>query len=174
MSELQDAMNRYGEASVRNYQTAREIGEKVISGFGHYLGDPESVFGVPPEGDWRTSGADYNDAKFSYYGMQLLQLEPIKMGLAVTVPHTKDEGEFCMRLVLTFIIEGGGFSVTVGDGKTVSGLDIDSSEDELMPLYDGIHSYIKETLDSPARAFEAQRSGAIGFLAPFLRPVPAR
>ena len=45
MSELQEAMNRYGASSVRNYQTIHPIGEKLIEGFGTYLGVPGCVLG---------------------------------------------------------------------------------------------------------------------------------
>ena len=46
MSELQEAMNRYGETSVRNFQTIHPIGEKLIEGFEAYLGVPGCVLGV--------------------------------------------------------------------------------------------------------------------------------
>jgi hypothetical protein len=48
MSELQDALNRYGETSIQNYKIIHPVGEKIIEGFGVYLGDSGCVFGVPP------------------------------------------------------------------------------------------------------------------------------
>jgi hypothetical protein len=48
MSELQDALNRYGETSIRNYKIIHPIGEKVIEGFSAYLGEAGCVLNVPP------------------------------------------------------------------------------------------------------------------------------
>jgi hypothetical protein len=52
MSELQDALNRYGEVSVQNYKIVHPLGEKIIDGFGGYLGETGNASGVPPAGDW--------------------------------------------------------------------------------------------------------------------------
>lgn len=168
MAELQDAMNRYGEASVRNFETIHSIGEMVIAGFDAYLGVPGSVFGVPPTGEWEGKGVeDYHGARFSTYRHgRTLAVAPITMGLAVSIPHTKDNGAFTMRVVLEFAIEGRTFSVRVGDGRTLGGVAIDCSEVDLKPLYDEIFAYAKDILVNPVRSFEAEKTGKIGFLSP--------
>jgi hypothetical protein len=163
MSELQEAMSRYGETSVRNYQTIHPIGEKLIEGFEAYLGVPGRVVGVPPAGDWEER-TNYGSAKFSTFGSGLLSVGPISMGLAVRIPHTKDAGAFWMRVVLEFLIEGRTFSVHIGDGKTVGGLPIDCTDSDLRPVYDEIFSYVKDFFVHPVSYFEAERAGKIGFL----------
>ena len=164
MSELQEAMNRYGETSVRNYQTIHPIGEKLIEGFEAYLGVPGCVLGVPPAGDWEER-IDYDSYKFSTIGHGLLIVGPISMGLAVRIPHTKDDGAFWIRVVLEFQIEGRTFSVRIGDGKTIGGLPIDCTDSDLHPVCDEIFSYVKDFLVHPVSYFEAERTGKIGFLA---------
>jgi len=166
MSELQEAMNRYGATSVRNYQTIHPIGERLIKGFEAYLGVPGCVLGVPPTGEWRHDAGDYSDTKFSTHKAGLLSLGPISMGLALQIPHTKDDGAFWMRVVLEFQIEGRTFSVRIGDGKTL-GLPVDCTDLDLLPVYDEIFAYVKEFFIHPVSYFEAERTGAIGFLAKF-------
>jgi hypothetical protein len=101
MSELQEVMSRYGETSVRNYQTIHPIGERLIEGFEAYLGVAGCAQGVPPTGDWDYD-KDYRSAKFSTFGRGPLSVGPISMGLAVQIPHTKDAGAFWMRVLLEF------------------------------------------------------------------------
>ena len=147
MSELQEAMNRYGQTSLRNDQTIHPIGERLIEGFDAYLGVPGCISGVPPTGDWEEPNTDYCDAKFSTYRPGPLAVGPISMGLALRIPHTKDDGAFWMRLVLEFLIEGRTFSVRIGDGKTIGGLPIDRTDSDLRPVYDEIFSYVKDVFD---------------------------
>jgi hypothetical protein len=164
MAELQEAMNRYSATSVRNYQTIHPIGEKLIKGFGAYLGVPDYVLGVPPTGDWECD-SDYHSAKLSTYRPGRISVGPMSMGLAVRIPHTKDEGVFWMRVVLEFLIEGRTFSVRIGDGKTVGGLPVDCTDSDLHPVYDQIFSYLKDFFVHPVSYFEAERTDKIGFLA---------
>jgi hypothetical protein len=164
MSELQDALNRYGETSIRNYKVIHPIGEKIIDGFGAYLGDSRCVFGAPPSGDWRADGTDYADAKFSTYWEGTLIVGTISMGLAVRIPHTKDDGAFWLRVVLDFTIEGNAISVMVGDGGTISGLPLTSDQSELRPVYEEIFSYVKGIFANPVDYFTAQSKGKIGFV----------
>ena len=164
MTELQNALNRYGEASVENYKIIHPIGEKVLDGLGGYLGVHGCVFGVPPTGDWRNDGTDYHDAKFSTYWEGPLIVGNISMGVAIRIPHTKDSGAFWVRVVLDFLVEGRTFSVRVGDGKTIEGLPLDGGEAELHPLYDEIFAYVKDIFIHPVSYFEAQKIGKIGFL----------
>jgi len=119
------------------------------------------VLGVPPTGDWEER-IDYDSAKFSTFGRGVLIVGPIMMGLAVRIPHTKDDGGLWMRVVLEFQIEGSTFSVRIGDGKTVGGLPIDCTDSDLRPVYDDIFSYVKDFFVHPVSYFEAERTGAIG------------
>jgi hypothetical protein len=131
---------------------------------GAYLEETGNVSGVPPAGDWISDGRDYHDAKFSTYWEGALKVGTISMGLAVRIPHTKDDGAFCLRVVLDFLVEGRTFSVQVGDGKMLSGLPIDGALPEFLPVYDEIFAYVKDIFAHPVNYFEAQRAGKIGFL----------
>jgi hypothetical protein len=164
MRELQDALNRYGEASVQNYNIIHPLGEKVLDGLGAYLGEHGCVFGVPPTGDWRNDGSHYHAAKFSTYSEGPLRVGNISMGVAIRIPHTKDDGAFWLRVILDFLVEGRTFSVRVGDGKIVGGLPLDCTQLDLQPLYDEIFAYVKEIFVHPVSYFEAEKIGKIGFL----------
>jgi hypothetical protein len=165
MSELQDALNRYGEASIRNYKIIHPIGEKVIEGFGAYLGEANCVFGVPPKGDWEPDGCDYRDGKFSTHSEGILKVGTISMGLSIRIPHTKDTGSLWLRIVLDFLVEGNTFSVKIGDGGTIKDLPLTSEPKDLWPVYDEIFAYAKGIFANPVDYFAAERSRKIGFLA---------
>lgn len=164
MSELQDALNRYGEMSIRNYKIIHPIGEKVIDGFGAYLGEAGCVFGVPPTGDWQNDGRNYNEAKFSTYWEGTLKVDTISMGLSIRIPHIKDSGAFWLRVVLDFLIEGNTLSVQIGDGDLIKGLPLTVEQADLRPVYDKIFAYAKGIFANPVDYFSAERNGKIGFL----------
>jgi hypothetical protein len=161
MSELQDAMNRYGDTSIRNYKIIHTIGEKVIEGFGSYLGEAGCVFGVPPSGNWQGDGRDYQDAKFSTYWGGTLKVDVISMGLSVRIPHTKDDGAMSLRVVLGFLIEGNELSVTVDDGRTIKGIPLTAEQSDLQEVYDEIFDFAKATFANPVNYHNANRQ--IGF-----------
>jgi hypothetical protein len=128
MSELQDALNRYGQTSIRNYKIIHPFGETVIEGLGDYLGEIGCVFGVPPAGDWQNNGRDYHDAQFSTYWDGTLKVDAISMGVSIRIPHTKDGGAFWLRVVLAFLIEGNALSVQTGDGCWIKGLPVNRTD----------------------------------------------
>jgi hypothetical protein len=164
LAELQVAMNRYGEASIQNYRTIHPIGEKIIDGFAAYLGEGSATLGVPPNGDWRHDGGGYADAKFSTYWNGVLKVDTISMGLAISIPHTKDDGAIWIRVVLDFLIEGGTLTINVGDGAVIKDISLQCELDDLEPVYEAIFSYVKGIFADPVNYAEAQRTGKIGFL----------
>jgi hypothetical protein len=161
MSELQDAMNRYGETSIRNYNIVHPIGEKIIEGFSAYLGEAGCVFGVPPKGDWQDDGRDYQHAKFSTYWEGTLKVDIISMGLCVRIPHTKDKGSLSLRLVLGFLVKENEFSVKVDDGRTIEGLPLISEQSDLQALYDEIFAYTKGTFSDPVNYHNVEKIGFV-------------
>jgi hypothetical protein len=161
MSELQDAMNRYGETSIQNYKIVHPIGEKVIEGFGAYLGEADCVFGVPPKGDWQDDGRDYRDAKFSTYWEGTLNLDMISMGLCVRIPHTNDNGKMSLRVVLGFLVRGNELSVKIDDGSIIEGLPLINEQSNLQPLYDEIFAYTKSIFTNPVNYHNAEKIGFV-------------
>jgi hypothetical protein len=165
MAELQNAMNRYGEAQIRMIQSmdsVRALGEKLLQGFEEYIGEPDCVCGVPPKGEWSPNRRDSAELSFDQE-REPLWVGPISMGLALRIPHTKDEGVFWMRVMIEFAIEGNTWSVTVGGGKTIR-LPIETAASDLLPVNEAIFDYVKSIFLNPVRSFEAQKAGQLGFV----------
>jgi hypothetical protein len=109
----------------------RALGEKLLESFEDYIGEPDCVRGVPPTGEWTPDGRDYRFAEFSFdHPRGPLSVGPISMGLALRIPHTKDNGALWMRLVIEFVIEDNTWSVSVGDGTTIPDLPIGTTESD--------------------------------------------
>jgi hypothetical protein len=142
----------------------RALGEKLLTSFENYIGEPNCVCGVPPAGEWSPDTGDYRAAQFSFYQRGPLLVGPVSMGLALRIPHTKDKGSYWMRVVLEFLIEGDTWSVTVGNGKTIRGLPIENAEAGLLPVHEEIFEYVKNIFLDPVSYFDAEKAGKIGFL----------
>jgi len=79
----------------------------VIEGFEAYLGVPGCVLGVPPTATGRVIPiiAPLNSALIGWPSQRWPNLN----GLAVRIPHTKDNGAFWMRVVLEFLMRAAHF-----------------------------------------------------------------
>lgn len=166
MLELQTAMNRYGEGTVRNYQILHAFGDDLIENLKSYLGEGAQVIGVPPAGDFRTNAGDFRDAKFSTYHSPKLSLAPIKMGVAVGIPHSKDSGVYWPRVVLEMEIEHESISLHIGDGTLPKrGISLKPDEDKLTELSALVFDYVLSVLENPVKIMSAQGSGKFGFSA---------
>ena len=164
MVELQNAMNRYGEATVENYRVIHEFGDTLIGKMKTYLGEGAEVRGVPPKDDYRANAGDYHDAKFSTYYNPKLSLAPIQMGLSIGIPHSKDDGIYWPRVVLEFEIEGNAMSMRIGDkGLPRRGISLKPDDVEFTEICEEIYSYVLDVLENPVRTMKAQGSGRFGF-----------
>jgi hypothetical protein len=94
MMELQSAMVRYSETTIKNYRIIHAFGDAILERLPDYLGKGAEVLGVPPVREYRINAGDYRDAKFSTYSADMLTLGPIQMGVAVGIPHSRDDGKF--------------------------------------------------------------------------------
>jgi hypothetical protein len=172
MVELQNALNRYGEASIRNIEASirsmdivKVLGKKLLESFEDYIGELDCIRGVPPTGVWHPDGRDYHPEEFRFdHQRGPLSVGPISMGVALRIPHTKDKGALWMRVVIEFVIEGNTWSATVGDGKTIHALPIDTAESDLLPVNEEIFDYVKNIFLNPVRYCEAEKAEKIGFV----------
>jgi hypothetical protein len=165
MQELQDAMVRYSELTIKNFRVIHAFGDAIVQRLPTFLGEGAEVIGVPPIGDYRTNGGDYRDEKFSTYSAGTLTLAPIQMGVVVGIPHSKDSGKFWPRVVVEFSMIGDSISVSVGDGPTaVRGVPLPHTAEDVEKVCSAIHEYIRLVLENPVKVATAVGRGKLGFI----------
>ncbi|MGO1081320.1 hypothetical protein [Inquilinus sp. CA228] len=160
--ELSLSINEYGKTSIAIKKIIHQIGDSIISALPGFLGDEAKVFGVPPhDSDWTPD--DYRGAKFSTYRQGLLRVGPIQMGVAVAIPHLKNDGELWVRVVLDLQMEGSDISVQIGDGPIISGISQNYDQDTIEIICQAIFDYLKSMFKDPVRIATAEGSGKLGF-----------
>lgn len=164
MQELQDAMVRYSEMTIKNFETIHAFGDAIVERLPGYLGEGAKVLGVPPVGDYRTNGGDYHGAKFSTYSAGTLTLGPIQMGVAVGIPHSGDNGKFWPRVVVEFEMEGDAITVQVGNGPAIRGVPLSPTAADIESVCAAIHDFIKSVLEDPVKVATAVGRGRLGFI----------
>jgi hypothetical protein len=165
MQELQDAMSRYSDMTIKNFRAIHAFGDAIVEHLPSYLGEGAEVLGVPPDGEYRTNGGDYRDAKFSTYHSGTLTLAPIQMGVAVGIPHTKDDGRFWPRVVLEFEMIGDAITVGIGDSlRTVRGVPLEFTNHDVEKVCAEIHEYVRSVLENPVKVATAVGKGKFGFI----------
>jgi hypothetical protein len=158
-------MELYSEMTVKHYRFIHAFGDGIIERLPVFLGEGSQVLGVPPAGDYRVDNGGYRDAKFSTYYASLLTLDPIQMGVAVGIPHTKDDGVFWPRVVIEFEMNGNAIQVTVGDGPvSVRGVPLPHTEGDVERVCEQIHEYVRSVLENPVRVATAVGRGKLGFI----------
>jgi hypothetical protein len=115
MLELQKAMDFYGDTTLRNFQAAQKFGDEIIHTMEDFLGEGAKVFGVNPEGEWDHKKGDHRGAKYSTYHTEYLGIEPILMGVAIRIPHSKDSGAYWIRILVEMEFIGDAMNIQVGD-----------------------------------------------------------
>jgi len=156
-------MDRYSDASGAIFTRVHVLGNEIVRGFQRFLEDGACVLGVPPDDDWNPDRGDYRDAKFSDFG-SLVLIESIRMGIAIRIPHTRDDGAFWLRIVLTLEPKDGGVSVWIGDEREVRDLGASNSPTLLEPVYQHILDCAKEWFDEPLRTAGLTGRRSIGFI----------
>lgn len=165
MKVLQDAMSLYSDMTVKNFQAVHALGDAVVQHLPIYLGEGSQVCGVPPTGEYRTDAGDYRDAKFSTYHGDMLTLAPIQMGVAVGIPHTKDDGKFWPRIVLEFEMIADAITVRIGDNpRAVRGIPPEFDKQDLEHVCEEMHEYIRSVLENPVKVATAVGKGKLGFI----------
>lgn len=165
MRELQDAMSRYSDMTIRNYKAIHSFGDAIIEYLPSYLGEGSAALGVPPTGEYHTNAGDCRDAKFSTHSSGVLTLAPIQMGVTVGIPRVEGAGKFWPRVVLEFEMVGNAITVTIGDGPLkVRGVPIPHTAVDVEKVCEAVHEYIRSVLENPVRVATAVGKGKLGFV----------
>lgn len=161
--ELQTAIRAYGEAAFQNLLRCRALGDAVIEGFCRFEGcPPENVVAVPAQGPFDPA-KDYGDEAYSYYGREVIILEPIRFGLCLIVGNAEDSGALWLRTVISAEIIGESFDVFVASQPVIR-IPLEF-EGKLAPIFEAVHREFLETFTLEVNEFrDARFSTGIGFL----------
>jgi len=161
--EIKDAIRDYGAAAFQNLLKSRSLGEAVIEGFHLYLGcGREKVAGVPAQGPFDPREA-YGDKAFSFYGRDVIVLEPVQFGISLIVGNIEDSGALWLRTAVAAEIAGDRFAVFVGAQPELQvPLDFGGA---LEPIFRALHQEFLDTFELETLEFEGARfKTGIGFL----------
>ena len=161
--KLQAAIKTYGAAAFENLVRCKGFGDAVIAGFPDYIGcDAGCVKAVPPEGQFDPR-KDYGDQAFSYAHREVIVLEPIHFGIALTVKNFEDSGSLWLRTALAIEVTGDSFDIFIAQQPMIH-VPLDF-EDKLDPVFDAIYQEFMRTFRVELLAFEDKRfETGIGFL----------
>ena len=121
--KLQEAIKTYGAAAFENLLRCKGFGEAVIKGLPAYLEcRPECVTAVPPAGPFDPR-KDYGEDAFSYRQREVIVLEPVMFGVALTVKNFEDSGSLWLRTALSVEVTGDSFDVFLVSGAMSGGFD---------------------------------------------------
>jgi hypothetical protein len=160
--ELKDVVRDYGAAAFQNLLKCKTLGEAVITGFHRWLGcAPENVAGVPIEGTFNPKES-YGDRAFSFFGKDVIILEPVRFGVSVIVGNIEDSGALWLRTVVSADISGDQYEIFVGAQPALR-IPLDF-ETRLPEIYAAIHQEFLDTFELEVMEFEDQRfRSKIGF-----------
>ena len=161
--KLKEAIRAYGSAAFENLLRCKGLGDAVISGFPEYMGcDPSCVRAAPPIGPFNPL-QQYGDAAFSYSHREVIVLEPVQFGIALTVKNEEDAGSLWLRTALSIEVTGDGFEVFVAQRPMIRApLEYDGKLD---PVFEAIYQEFLNTFQLEVLEFNDQRfETGIGFL----------
>jgi hypothetical protein len=164
MLELQAAMDFYGDTTGRLYMISHKFGDEITYTLAEYLGEGARVLGVPPEGEWTHQKGEHRDAKYSTYRSGYLRIEPILMGVAIKIPHSKDSGAYWIRVTIEMVLVGDTITVHVGE-KSLRGIPVEYSKNDVERVHEMIFECARNTMLHPASEATSKGSGRIGFIA---------
>lgn len=161
--KLQEAIKAYGAAAFENLLRCKGLGEAVINGLPDYLGcNAENVTAVPPEGLFDPR-KDYGEEAFSYRHREVIALEPVIFGVALTVHNFEDSGALWLRTALSIEVTGDSFDVFVAQQPLLR-IPLDY-EDKLEPVFEAIYREFLNTFHLEVLEFNDKRfETRIGFV----------
>ncbi len=161
--ELQAAIKKYGSAAFENLIRCKGFADAIVKAFPGYMDcDADCVKAVPPMGPFDPR-QDYGDQAFSYAHRQVIALEPIQFGIALTVKNFEDSGSLWLRTAIAIEITGDTFDVFIAQQPVIRiPLDYD---DKLEPVLEAIYQEFLQTFRVQVMAFKDKRfETGIGFI----------
>lgn len=160
---LQDAIRTYGAAAFENLMRCKGLGEALVRDFPAYIGcAADCVRAVPPMGQFDPR-KDYGEEAFSYAHREVIVLEPIQFGIALTVKNFEDSGALWLRTAIAVEVTGDSFDVYVADAPMIH-IPLDY-EGETAPVLEAIYQEFLNTFKLEVLAFNDKRFDTrVGFL----------
>lgn len=160
---LQEAIKTYGAAAFENLMRCKGFGEAVIAGFPAYLGCDEGCVRAVPPVDPFDPRKDYGDDAFSFSQREVIVLEPIHFGIALTVKNLEDSGSLWLRTGVAVEVTGDSFDVYVAEAPMIH-VPLDY-EGRLEPVHEAIYQEFLNTFRLEVLEFNDKRfETRIGFL----------
>ena len=161
--KLQEAIKAYGAAAFENLMRCKGLGDAIVEGFPEYLGcDQKCVTAVPPFEAFDPR-KDYGEAAFSYHHREVVALEPVQFGIALTVKNQEDSGSLWLRTAISIEVTGEGFDIFVAQQPKIRApLDF---KGKLEPVFEAIYREFLNTFQLEVLEFNDKRfETGIGFL----------
>ncbi len=161
--ELQNAIKNYGAAAFENLVRCKGFADAVVAAFPVYMGcSAGCVKAVPPMGQFDPR-KDYGDQAFSYAHRQVIALEPVQFGIALTVRNLEDSGSLWLRTAIAIEITGDTFDVFIAQQPVIR-VPLDYA-DKLEPVLEAIYQEFLQTFRVQVMAFNDKRfETGIGFI----------
>ncbi len=161
--KLQEAIRDYGAAAFENLLRCKGFGEAVVKGLPEFLGcAPECVTAVPPAGAFDPR-KDYGEDAFSYRHREVIVLEPVQFGIALTVKNMEDSGALWLRTALSIEVTGDSFDIFVAQQPVIR-VPVDY-EGKLAPVFEAIYREFLNTFQLEVLEFNDKRfETRIGFV----------
>ncbi|MBT8471565.1 MAG: hypothetical protein HKN14_11025 [Marinicaulis sp.] len=161
--KLQDAIKNYGAASFENLMRCKGFGEAVVAGFPEYIDcGAGCVRAVPPGGQFDAT-KNYGDEAFSFSHREVIVLEPIQFGIALTVKNFEDSGSMWLRTPIAVEVTGDSFDIFVGKQPMIH-VPLEF-KDKLEPVFEAIYQEFLSTFTIQVMKFNDQRfETGIGFI----------
>jgi len=161
--DLQDAIKTYGAAAFENLMRCKGVGEAIVEGFPAYIDcTQQCVAAVPPEGPFDPRKT-YGDEAFSFSQREVIVLEPVLFGIALTVKNFEDSGALWLRTSIAVEVAGDSFDLFIAQQPVIR-IDLDY-KDRLEPVFEAIYREFLNTFQLQVLEFNDKRFAAgIGFL----------
>lgn len=162
--KLKEAIHNYGAAAFENLMRCKGLGEAIVEGFPTFLGcGSECVRAVPAIGAFDPR-KDYGEDAFSYRQREVVALEPVQFGIALTVRNEEDSGALWLRAAISIEVTGDSFDVFVAQQPIIR-IPLDY-EGKLEPAFEAIYREFLNTFQLEVMEFNDKRfETGIGFIA---------
>lgn len=161
--KLQDAIKTYGAAAFENLMRSKGLGDAIIDGFPEYIDCGAScVTAVPAAGQFDPR-KEYGDEAYSFSQRQVIVLEPIVFGIALTVKNFEDSGSLWLRTTIAVEVTGTTFDIFVAQQPVIH-VDLDF-DGKLEPVFEAIYKEFLNTFRLQILEFNDKRfETGIGFI----------